>query len=149
MKIYIVTEGQYSDYHIIGAFTDKAKAEECVDNYPESEIEEYEDGEYYKHPASWKSVSIYLDNTQEPYVHNWMLYEGDTVAYSENYKPQYIFTVNTDSVSKAKAIAIERYNAFLAIKDTHFPDIDKRIIKRHGYDYYPVYGYFDYQIKNK
>jgi hypothetical protein len=31
MKIYVVTQGDYSDYHICGAFTDKDVAQKCVD----------------------------------------------------------------------------------------------------------------------
>jgi hypothetical protein len=46
MKIYIVTAGEYSDYHIVRVFLDKEKAERyislCGNHYDEPVIEEYE-----------------------------------------------------------------------------------------------------------
>jgi len=48
MKIYIVTQGYYSDYGIVGVFTDKSKAEELcnfgneIDNWSDTRIETYE-----------------------------------------------------------------------------------------------------------
>ena len=48
MKIYVLTQGNYSDYHIIGVFTDKEKADRMKeltatdDEYDHSEIEEFE-----------------------------------------------------------------------------------------------------------
>lgn len=45
-KIYVVTQGDYSDYHIIACFTDKEKAELCAkiysDYYDEAGVEEYD-----------------------------------------------------------------------------------------------------------
>lgn len=50
-KLYAVTSGEYSDYHIVGIFSDKIKAEEFVKIWNEScakydrvDIEEYTDG---------------------------------------------------------------------------------------------------------
>lgn len=40
--IYIVTKGCYSDYHIVGATTDKEKAEEMCE-FVGGDVEEYED----------------------------------------------------------------------------------------------------------
>lgn len=53
MKIYAVTKGEYSDYHIIALTADKEAAQkiakmfsygEC--DYDQAQVEEYEDGEY-------------------------------------------------------------------------------------------------------
>lgn len=45
-KIYIVTKGDYSDYHIIACFADKDKAELCAKMYTggweEAKVEEYD-----------------------------------------------------------------------------------------------------------
>ena len=47
MKIYIVTKGTYSDYHIIAATLSKQRAENIAkiysDNWDEAEVEEYEE----------------------------------------------------------------------------------------------------------
>lgn len=43
MKVYVVTAGSYSDYHIEKVFTDKAKAEEYAEwLYEPNPVEEYE-----------------------------------------------------------------------------------------------------------
>jgi hypothetical protein len=39
--IYVLTEGEYSDYHIIGAYSSEELANEAKKLYPYSDIEEY------------------------------------------------------------------------------------------------------------
>ena len=41
MKIYVVTEGHYSDYHIEQVFTDKKRARAYANLYPERHLETY------------------------------------------------------------------------------------------------------------
>ena len=48
-KLYAITEGEYSDYRIIGLCSDKARAEKICEqyntkNYYEAKIEEFDDG---------------------------------------------------------------------------------------------------------
>lgn len=49
MKIYVITKGSYSDYHICAVTTDKEKAERLVlfytDRWDEAKIEEFEEDE--------------------------------------------------------------------------------------------------------
>lgn len=51
MKIYVVTKGDYSDYHIITATTDKAQAKKIADKFSgdwgEAKVEIYDDAEIY------------------------------------------------------------------------------------------------------
>lgn len=51
MKIYVVTKGCYSDYHIITATTDKAQAKEIAkkfsDDWDEARVQTYDDAEIY------------------------------------------------------------------------------------------------------
>lgn len=48
MKIYVITQGEYSDYHIVGVTLDRGKAERWVNEYnmgkayDDAQIEEYE-----------------------------------------------------------------------------------------------------------
>lgn len=48
MIVYVITEGSYSDYHIVGVTLDKETAEQFVKNrkhkHDEFEIEEYDTG---------------------------------------------------------------------------------------------------------
>lgn len=62
MKIYVVTQGEYSDYHIITATTDKSIAEAVAkkfehDYYRKPDIEVYENAEVYLKPC-W---SVWFD----------------------------------------------------------------------------------------
>ena len=41
MKVYIVTDGDYSDYHIVGVYTDKEKAEKYTSTYS-GRVEEHD-----------------------------------------------------------------------------------------------------------
>ena len=46
-KIYLVTQGNYSDYHVVSAFSEKALAQSFIDSFVKNdyeplEIEEYE-----------------------------------------------------------------------------------------------------------
>lgn len=51
MKIYVVTKGSYSDYHIITATTDKIQAKKIADKFSsewdEAKVEIYDDAEIY------------------------------------------------------------------------------------------------------
>jgi len=55
MIIYIVTKGEYSDYHICGVFTDPIKAQEAKKLYSEkcfeTRVEEWEADIHTEHPA--------------------------------------------------------------------------------------------------
>jgi hypothetical protein len=42
MKVYVVTEGEYSDYHIVEIFTNKEKAELLAEPFYERRVEEFE-----------------------------------------------------------------------------------------------------------
>ena len=57
MKIYIITKGSYSDYHICNVTTDYKKAkrykEAYSDNWGEACIEVHEDGENGKENYCW------------------------------------------------------------------------------------------------
>ena len=61
MIIYIVTEGEYSDYGIEGVYTKKELAEEAVAGCPNSEIEEWEADIIVPHPVGrhlWSVVML-------------------------------------------------------------------------------------------
>jgi hypothetical protein len=49
MKIYVVTDGEYSDYHIITATTDQSVAEKIAKKFG-ADIEEYENAEIMLQP---------------------------------------------------------------------------------------------------
>lgn len=69
MKIYVITKGCYSDYHICGVATEKEKAEyiakECTDCYENTVIEEYdtETWDEYRKGARYFQVVIRSDGS--------------------------------------------------------------------------------------
>lgn len=88
--IYIVTKGCYSDYHIVGATTDKEKAEEMCE-FVGGDVEEYEDCKIdFKNKNMYrvsmdingdtKSVGIVTDILDVSTSHT-KSYEGNLVNY--------------------------------------------------------------------
>ena len=60
MNIYILTEGCYSDYHIVGAYSTKELAEEAQSLYPDADIEEYGLDYIPEHPPGMSAWSVYI-----------------------------------------------------------------------------------------
>lgn len=62
-KIYIVTEGEYSDYHICAVFSTREKAEEYVQSKgTDYKIEEHDLDEEIKREVKLWRVIFFLDN---------------------------------------------------------------------------------------
>lgn len=115
MKIYVVTQGEYSDYHIITATTDKSIAKAIVkkfqnNGYYEPKIEEYENAEIMLKPC-W-SVFFYddgtihdvIDGTYSPYS-----YEDVGTCCRVGRNRQFIrVVVSADSKEAAIKIAAEK-----------------------------------------
>lgn len=142
--VYIVTSGEYSDYHIDAVFLDRSLAEAYCDKYPDTHIEEYiADEEAPETDKLWYDVSIHAD--------------GDLAVRCSSLKfnrvvrdGAYVFTVQAEGMSKAKAIALERYHAMVPIQRSHFHWLLARCIPvRHwGHIEFvmPNYDYFTYEI---
>ena len=90
MKIYVVTQGEYSAYHIVGVTLDRAKAERWVELYNaedriyhrDAQIEEYEadefgnDGMYlWEVSQGWGEDDVVLDTKSGYDYGEW--YNGD------------------------------------------------------------------------
>ncbi len=146
MKIYVITSGEYSDYHIDAVFTDKALAEEYADRNPERRIETYEANKEVPEPAEvrWYYVNINTKDTSRigvGYEPSEKMQFNYVQAYY-SYGSYLSFGVKADGASKAKAIALERYHALLAVKDTHYP----LLAKLNRYDKSPIYEYFSCKV---
>ena len=82
MKVYVVTEGDYSDYHIVGVCTSKESAERirqlASSDYHEAQIEEYEADSFNIEPTYnyyeviiFKYGDIHVDTHEyiyDPYI---------------------------------------------------------------------------------
>lgn len=111
MKIYVITKGHYSDYHIITATTDEKLAYKIKgkfsgnDSYDEADIEVFEDAELFLKPCYF----IRFDNS------------GNVIEFEElkseywydqesgiDVKGNFYTSVITDNAEKAVKIGAER-----------------------------------------
>ena len=97
MKAYVITKGDYSDYHICGVSLDKEKAgwlAKCKsDAYDVAQVEEFEidEGvpiELYKLYPVYKIVTNEKGEITNSYLTGW-------TADLDAYEPKYIFETNS------------------------------------------------------
>ena len=81
--IYILTEGDYSDYHIVATYSTKELAEEAQNHCPNSDIEEYElDAlEIPEHPPGHTAWSVNI-NAKTNAIH-WVYQQTSLGGYFE------------------------------------------------------------------
>jgi hypothetical protein len=60
--IYVLTEGSYSDYHIVGVYTTKELAEKAQFVYEHSQIEEYSLDYVPDYPPGMKGWFVRIDD---------------------------------------------------------------------------------------
>ena len=156
---YVVTSGEYSDYHIDGVFSDKEKAVFFADKDNDRSVEEYDiDDAQMLRQEDWYEVEIYVGESLESkdvsvrkLSYNSENKPFDAVMFSKTqddcrYFSFYLAAVNRDG---AKAIALERFHALLAVESSHFPMLRcVRIVDPWRiYKIWEslVFGYFDYK----
>lgn len=155
---YVVTSGEYSDYSVDGVFSDKAKAYLFVNKAGDRTIEEYNiDDEEQLREECWYEIEISIykfSKVKGVSVHNLRLLDKyfDAVRFTlrddvNGYFSFYLKALNRD---KAKAIALERFHALLAVESSHFPMLRWTRVRKPCYgseDFQEglVFGYFDYK----
>ncbi len=149
-KIYIVTSGEYSDYHIEAVFTTKEKAVEYVEQHGTYyNIKEYNiDEEVEKKSQLWSIVFC---------IENGKLHDATPTSYNRNEKVDtcsifntfhmeketYIcFYVDADSMNRAVKIARER---FAAVKANEY--IWLRLTRPYELDMYGRRKYESFNVK--
>ena len=148
-KVYIVTSGDYSDYHIAAVFSTREKAEEYVDAHgSDYRVEEYpvDDAEVKKNESIWlvsvnwktgKVISANPENLSEYYADK----EG-TVQYQRGYDNYLDFVLKADSMARAKKVASERFMQVKALHAVKFPLLMKEcVIEDYICKIYPFYDY--------
>lgn len=154
-KIFIVTSGEYSDYHIDAVFSTREKAEEYADICgPDYEIEEYEvDAPVDNKDGIWKArldmQSGAIDSVER------LIFETemdelliDSVLYGVYSSGRdYIEVVlKSDSMSRAKKVASERLMQIKALAGIKFPYLsEKVVVVRRFMDETVEYPYYDYK----
>lgn len=156
---YVVTSGDYSDYHIDGVFSDKEKADFFADKDNDRSVEEYDiDDEQMLRQEDWYKVEIYVGESLESKdvsVRKLSYNSGnkpfDAVMFSKTQEDSRYFSFYLAAINrgKAKAIALERFHALLALETSHFPMLRcVRIVDPwRSYKIWEslVFGYFDYK----
>lgn len=156
---YVVTSGEYSDYHIDGVFSDKEKADFFADKDNDRSVEEYDiDNEQMLRQEDWYKVEIYVGQSLESkdvsvrkLSYNSENKPFDAVMFSKTQEDRRYFSFYLAAINrgKAKAIALERFHALLAVESSHFPMLRcVRIVdpwRRYKIWESLVFGYFDYK----
>lgn len=130
-NVYIITQGEYSDYHIVTVFDDKDKAEAFVEAYNKHKRSEYEDDycvETYKLNSidirSYKEKiffyahtnyrgSLYVDPAPERDPERVGIVD---VAHYPSWN-SYTVTVLAENLDKAKKIAADKIAEYKANKE--------------------------------
>jgi len=114
-KIYVVTRGDYSDYHIITATTDFERADEIAKKF-KGEIEIYDDSKMYL-----KNIySIYFDakgNVDYCELNNEYSYPYDEKIYWRKDNTLYMNVEADDKQSAIKIAAEKRAKSIAEIYD--------------------------------
>ena len=122
MKLYAVTKGDYSGYHIITLTASKDAAKKIAKRFSgtyDAKVEEYEDGEIIlgKELYFVRMVDGNIDDvTEDDSEYNLF----DTSVYHGNTwggKPMYHTHVLTDSAEKAAKIGKDRIMKYIAEKE--------------------------------
>lgn len=115
MKIYVITVGEYSDYHICAVTLDENKAEilrkAFSDSWDEAMIEEYDTEEY--EPIGipcWEVVMTSTDLKVKPLKG---LVSASEVSYSKRAKKYFVYVKAKDE-DHAKKIGLDKIMKFKA-----------------------------------
>lgn len=152
MKVYIVTSGEYSDYHIECVFSTIEKAKKYIDTHSNDtvNIEEYELDTYKKPDSKFFNVNIFENDgkIKDSYFSeackecNKEDSFSTTTDFSWHYDRHWHFYIACDSGKKAVKIARERLMQIKAQPYLYKFMYDKHmntygcLSDLHTYDYY-------------
>lgn len=113
MKIYVIAAGEYSDYHIVAATTDKETADRIAkahrDNWEDPHVEEYDDigvVEDYRatYHVSYSDNSHYFCYAVDPDVEIKKL--NEVSLYKRDYVPGYSYDIYVKAKDQDHALKI-------------------------------------------
>ena len=113
-KIYVLTEGDYSDYHIVGVYSTPELAQEAQTLYPDSGIEEYDLDDIPEHPPGMLAWGVNIEDSTIVYTYLVDPHE----CPSERDCLNGVYAVNCWAVDEehANKIALDKYYQYQAIK---------------------------------
>ena len=113
-KIYVLTEGDYSDYHIVGVYSTPELAQEAQTLYPDSMIENHDLDDIPEHPPGMLAWGVTIKDSTVGYTYISDPHE----CPSERDCPNGVYAVNCWAVDEehANKIALDKYYQYQAIK---------------------------------
>jgi hypothetical protein len=141
-KVYIVTAGSYSDYHIESVFSTLEMAEEFADTIgSDYQIEKYNIDEPIERKISVWCISMNFDSQEVESADSYSCFSKDMVVYSRFRNAIDLF-IESDAREKAVKIAHERLGMVKANEHIVFPYLRRKIVKdRYGFYSYPRYNF--------
>lgn len=155
---YVVTSGQYSDYRVDGVFSGKEKANSFAAKAYGRAIERYNiDDEEQLREENWYGIDVFISKSSK--VKSVLVNDlcksdkyFDAVRFTlrEGADDCFSFYLKALNRDKAKAIAIERFHALLAVESSHIPMLRWTRVRTpycssDGFQEGLVFGYFDYK----
>ena len=127
-KIFIITAGDYSDYHIERVFTTRKKANEFLDTKDNDyRLEVYDLDEPIERKKYIYCISFQLDRKKvlcvQMYYNNGKYYK-DLIRVSPSFvnkSTKLDIYIESDSRKRALKVASERYGAIIANEQTMYP----------------------------
>ena len=124
MKLYAVTKGDYSDYHIITLTADKEAAKKIAkmfsnSEYGKAEVEEYEDGKVILGKKLYfvRVVGGIVDDVAEELSDYYLFDTSVFRGHMYGGKEMYYTHVLTDTAEKAAKIGKDRIMKYIAEKE--------------------------------
>lgn len=114
--IYVLTEGDYSDYHIIGVYSTKELAEKAKFVYPNSEIEEYSLDNVSQYPPGMRAWFVNIENGKLNYTGQINPDTGVPSEHSYDYGENDSYNVYCWATDEehAQKIALDKYHQYQA-----------------------------------
>jgi len=122
MIVYVLTKGEYSDYHIEGVFTDKSLADLYINSHLDIKTEEYEtDVLDEKIKKGYLYFSVLMDangNTEEVLKDNpsYEDYYRDARQTRLHYKPGYNFVTSNKIPDYAEYLPTGKWRFYIWAK---------------------------------
>jgi hypothetical protein len=120
--IYVLTEGSYSDYHIVGVYSTKELAQEAESLYSDSMIEEYSLDYIPEHPPGMSAWFVRISNgklddlyTNQVNPFNVTVPSEDEYKYYNGETGYFVYCWAVDK-EHAEKIALDKYYQHQAIK---------------------------------
>lgn len=123
MKVYVITKGEYSDYHICAVTTDEETAKKLADKYSDSYddafIEDFDtdDAEMGLTGKKLFQCKFYLDNSEISIeeVESWEGIRSEHFIVKKTYHGDSLYVkVNADTKEEALKIASDKFAKYRA-----------------------------------